>query len=645
MIKYYITPLLFLFIFILIFNAESFSQLNGTFTIGAGGDYPTITSSVNDLVISGVNGPVILNILPGVYTELITIDSVPGSSPVNTITFQSLTGNRDDVLWKDSINYSAALIVLNKADYIIFRNISFLNDVSLSIQYVFYLNLNCDGININNNNIVSRGTFEGYGIYGNNASTKNLFINENVFDAVIAVNLAGSQKSTGTHIFKNRISRYGGVLLSNQDSVTIEKNEIILDYRLGFYSSGPAIYLNGCNKYFKIIKNKITVNGNGRYFPSSGIIIQNCICQNSLIANNFVYYTGGTGLSVSNSKNINTYFNTIHSLYNYYSANATNLRIDSCYDCKVINNIFGGRNTVIKNNFNTALTSDFNLFYPKDEEVLPDMFYFNGTGYDSLDQFKAVSNNDFHSSVNKVFFTSDTDLHLYGASIGDTDLIGIPIFGITEDIDGNPRNPFYPYMGADEADTPLPVELNSFTHTVTGSDIRLYWSTLSETNNSGFKIEKSVIRSDVSINWQTIGFVNGNGTINSLSNYFFNDKNLITGKYKYRLKQIDFNGNFQYFFLSNEVEIGLPEKFSLSQNFPNPFNPNTVINYNLPVSSFVKLKVYDLSGKELATLVNENQDAGYYSAVFSGAAFSSGVYFYRLQTEKFSESRKMSLIK
>lgn len=637
----YNKKIFFLIIFTMFFTAESFSQLNGTYTVGTGGDYTTITSCVNDLVASGINGPVIFNILPGVYTELVTIDSVPGSSSVNTITFQSQTGNRDDVLWKDNINYSAALIVLNKADYITFRNISFLNDISLSIQYVFYLYLNCDGINISNNSIISRGTFEGYGIYGNNASTKNLFINENDFDAVIAVNLAGSQRSAGTQILNNRISRYGGVLLSNHDSVTIEKNEIMLDYRLGFYSSGPAILLNNCNQYFKIIKNKIITNGSGRFFPSSGIIVRNSICQNSLIANNFVYYTGGTGLSVSYSKNINIYFNTIHSLYNYYSANAANLNIDSCYDCKVINNIFGGRNTVIKNNFNTDLVSDFNSFYPKDEEVLPDMFYFNDTGYDSLDQFRAASNNDIHSSVNIVFFTSDTDLHLHGASTGDTDLIGIPISGITDDIDGNPRNPLFPYRGADEADTPLPVELNSFSFAIDGNNVMLHWSTLTEINNSGFNIE----RSDKSNHWSNIGFAAGNGSTNSPSEYFFKDGNLSTGIFKYRLKQIDFNGNFQYYNLSNDVVIGLPGNFSLSQNFPNPFNPNTVISYHLPLGSFVILKVYDLSGKEISTLVDEKQDAGSYSAVFSGAAISSGVYIYRLQTEYFSESKKMSLIK
>lgn len=638
--KYYITTLFFL-LFCFLFNSRSFSQLNGTYTIGAGGDYTTITSSVNDLISSGVNGPVIFNILPGIYTELITIDSIPGSSPVNRIIFQSQTGNRDDVLWKDSINFSAALIVLNKADYITFRNISFQNDVSLSIQYVFYLYLNCDGINISNNSIISYATFEGYGIYGNNASTKNLIMKDNVFDAIIAINLLSPMKSSGTQILNNRISRYGGVLLSNHDSVTVEKNEIILDYRLGFYSNGPAILLRNCDKYFSIKKNKIIVNGNGLYFPGSGIIIRYCLCQNSMIANNFVYYTGGTGLEVSNSENINTYFNTIHSLYNYYSANAANLKMNNCTDCNVKNNIFGGVNTVFENNFNSSLASDFNSFYPKDEEVLPHMFYFNNTGYDTLDQFRTASNNDSHSLVKKVFFVSDTDLHLSGTSIGDTGLIGIPIPGISDDIDGNPRNLLYPYKGADEADTPLPVELNSFGFTIDGNNVMLFWNTSSEINNSGFNIE----RSEKSTLWQNIGFVAGNGSTNSPSEYFFKDDNLYKGKYKYRLKQIDYNGNFQYYYLGNEVEINFADEFSLFQNFPNPFNPNTVIRYQLPVSGLVLIKIYDVSGKEVTTLVNYKQDAGYHSITFNGTNLSGGVYFYKLQSETFIQTRKMILIK
>ncbi|MBL8008804.1 MAG: T9SS type A sorting domain-containing protein [Ignavibacteria bacterium] len=169
----------------------------------------------------------------------------------------------------------------------------------------------------------------------------------------------------------------------------------------------------------------------------------------------------------------------------------------------------------------------------------------------------------------------------------------------------------------------------------------LFWNTSSEINNSGFNIE----RSEKSTLWQNIGFVAGNGSTNSPSEYFFKDDNLYKGKYKYRLKQIDYNGNFQYYYLGNEVEINFADEFSLFQNFPNPFNPNTVIRYQLPVSGLVLIKIYDVSGKEVTTLVNYKQDAGYHSITFNGTNLSGGVYFYKLQSETFIQTRKMILIK
>ncbi|MDQ3194190.1 MAG: FG-GAP-like repeat-containing protein, partial [Bacteroidota bacterium] len=136
-------------------------------------------------------------------------------------------------------------------------------------------------------------------------------------------------------------------------------------------------------------------------------------------------------------------------------------------------------------------------------------------------------------------------------------------------------------------DNPLPVELSSFTSSVNSSAVTLNWSTTTEENNSGFEIDRSNIKRQTSNDWIKIGFVTGNGSTNAPRNYEYSDNNLLSGKYKYRLKQIDFNGNYKYYNLSREVIIGIPEKFELSQNFPNPFNPNTIINYHLAANSFV----------------------------------------------------------
>jgi len=136
-------------------------------------------------------------------------------------------------------------------------------------------------------------------------------------------------------------------------------------------------------------------------------------------------------------------------------------------------------------------------------------------------------------------------------------------------------------------DDPLPVELTSFTSTVNQRNVTLKWTTEREDNNSGFEIERgetSNVKGETLNDWNKIGFVQGQGNSNTIHPYSFEDKKLFSGKYKYRLKQIDYNGNFEYFDLLNEVVIGTPEKFSLSQNYPNPFNPKTVISYQLAVT-------------------------------------------------------------
>ncbi|MBK8552165.1 MAG: hypothetical protein IPL53_14320 [Ignavibacteria bacterium] len=127
----------------------------------------------------------------------------------------------------------------------------------------------------------------------------------------------------------------------------------------------------------------------------------------------------------------------------------------------------------------------------------------------------------------------------------------------------------------------LPVELYSFNYSVNRNNVRLSWTTASENNNSGFDIERSGVTGQASSEWEKLGFIQGKGTTSSPGDYEFTDRVLKTGKYNYRLKQTDYNGNYEYFNLSGEVVIGEPEKFTLSQNYPNPFNPVTVIRYQL----------------------------------------------------------------
>ena len=191
----------------------------------------------------------------------------------------------------------------------------------------------------------------------------------------------------------------------------------------------------------------------------------------------------------------------------------------------------------------------------------------------------------------------------------------------------------------------LPVELSSFTSVINKRDVTLNWATSAETNNSGFEIERSNVIGQTSNEWIKTGNVTGNGTTSIGHSYSFTDRNLASGNYSYRLKQIDYNGNFEYFNLNNEVNIGIPVEFDLSQNYPNPFNPSTTINFDLPTDGKVSVKLFDMSGKEIAVLVNEVKTAGYYSVNFNASSLSSGVYFYNITADNFTATKKMMLVK
>ena len=194
-------------------------------------------------------------------------------------------------------------------------------------------------------------------------------------------------------------------------------------------------------------------------------------------------------------------------------------------------------------------------------------------------------------------------------------------------------------------DNTVPVELTSLSANVTGNNVSLKWSTATETNNSGFQVERRNTQNERSDEWVNIGFVNGHGTSIEQQSYFFNDQNLSAGKYLYRIMHIDFYGSFEYFELESEVIVNAPYTFSLSQNYPNPFNPTTLIKFSIPVKGNVTLKVYDIIGNEVATLVNENKDAGTFEVNFSAEDLSSGIYLYQLKSSSFIETKKMTLIK
>jgi|GEM_PF-6922620 hypothetical protein len=199
-------------------------------------------------------------------------------------------------------------------------------------------------------------------------------------------------------------------------------------------------------------------------------------------------------------------------------------------------------------------------------------------------------------------------------------------------------------MGMGPDANSLPVDLIAFNSNVDRNNVKLTWTTSWEENNARFDIQRKV--ANTSSQWVTVGTVAGSGTVYEQRNYTFTDKNLVSGIYEYRLLQFDYDGNMNADFnLSNTVEIGVPSEFALSQNYPNPFNPTTKIDFQVPVEGLVKLNIVDITGREVATLVNESLTPGYYSYDFNASNLSSGVYFYRLVSKSSVITKRMMLVK
>ena len=248
-------------------------------------------------------------------------------------------------------------------------------------------------------------------------------------------------------------------------------------------------------------------------------------------------------------------------------------------------------------------------------------------------------------------------LHFLITSDGITNLTidsGTNQIGLFENHANDPDTPPAPGAGVindqtltapdviEATNVPLPVELSSFNAKAKGSDVELLWKTATEVNNFGFDIERKYESKN---NWEKIGSVAGNGNSNSEKVYSFIDNSISSaGKYFYRLKQIDINGYFKYS-AETFAELLKPGSYKLNQNFPNPFNPETKISFSIKDAGNVNLTIYNVLGEEVRTILNEFKEAGSYTLNFNAAELNSGVYFYRLQTNNYSEIKKMIVLK
>ena len=289
------------------------------------------------------------------------------------------------------------------------------------------------------------------------------------------------------------------------------------------------------------------------------------------------------------------------------------------------------------------------LFYPPlfNEDIGPRDYRFGILPYTGQVEHRILIALGIYASQAEMFwnFPAGVNVHLedeLGGIFFELDLQGAGSFVITESMLILTR-----FIMVVTYNNVVPIELTSFTASILQNEkaVQLNWSTATEINNSGFEIKRASISATPGQGLEKIGFVPGFGTTTEPKSYSFIDEDVTTGTYKYRLKQIDFDGSFEF---SNEIEVEVdftPKEFVLYQNYPNPFNPNTVISYQLPVTSNVTVKVYDVLGNEVATLVNEEKQPGVYEVVFDASSLASGIYLYKLLAGSFVQTKKMILLK
>lgn len=193
------------------------------------------------------------------------------------------------------------------------------------------------------------------------------------------------------------------------------------------------------------------------------------------------------------------------------------------------------------------------------------------------------------------------------------------------------------WLGTAQSQTPLPVELLAFTATAKSKTIDLDWTTASELNCDGFEIERGT-RIDA---FERIGWTKGNGTTHDISTYIYSDKNVKPNVlYYYRLKQLDFNGSYNY---SHIVAATLNKDGFVFNAFPNPYSDKTLISYTLDKTSVIKVEVVNTLGQVITVLADGLQDAGTYELNFSAQAlgYSGGVYTARILVDGKTYSKRL----
>ncbi|PLW95316.1 MAG: hypothetical protein C0592_00440, partial [Marinilabiliales bacterium] len=438
-------------------QVDAHDPYNGTYYIlTATPDFNSFTDAGLALSDWGVDGPVNILAETGTYNEQIVIDTIPGASALNTVTFASETGLNTDVILQyqatgASDNY---VVLLNGTDYVGFENMTMRSDSAITYGNVITMQGGCN-YNTFNNNIIegiysTSSTTRTINCYNDNVDIGNVFSNNEILKGYYGVYFYGSStnKKSGNKFINNTIGDYYyyGLYAAYNDSVTISGNTL---YNSSTAGTNYHLYSYYNDNGTEITGNNIMGTGTSTFYGLYLYYNNASSTGTNLVANNFISYTGsGTGTAYGlycyYTNYTDIYFNSVHIAGGSTSAGRGLYQTGGSGNVNIANNNFvntGGGYAYYINTPGVINTSDFNNYYVTGSTLA----YWSGDRTD-LAALQAINFKDTASITVDPIFYSSTDLHtgqyfLYGT--------GTDIIGITTDIDGDARNT-PPTIGADE---------------------------------------------------------------------------------------------------------------------------------------------------------------------------------------------------
>ncbi len=443
-------------------NRQILPAMNGTYVVNqlGGADYTSLAAAVNDLNMRGVNGPVIIDMVPGVYNEKITFDQVFGASSANTITIKSTTNDSSDVTIQDSAinpNENWVLRFLNASNFIV-KHLH-IKPISNDFGRAIFVGGSCNNLKFLNNFLEGNANVQysdnWHAIFYVEGTTSDLIVQNNRFlnGSYGLLHDSWQNQSQITNISFNRFqNQYAyGIYIENQFRPVIHKNIIESGLLYNYYYGINAYNLSDS---FRITANKIHLftTGRGLYLAYSygelsrpGMIANNFITGNQVSSNFFL-----SGIHLYSNNNYLVVFNSVN-IYGQSSQNSYALTSEgSEFNLGIFNNalvnLAGGGYVISITDMNSVFSNYNNFHYAG-----PNFGRYNNISVPDLLSWQTGTGFDTNSFVGNPVFFSNTDLHTFSAQLNGK---AIPIAAILTDIDENPRDLVNPDIGADEFDLP-----------------------------------------------------------------------------------------------------------------------------------------------------------------------------------------------